>query len=76
MKGMGKGAEMAEATVEVDVDKCVGGGQCVLAAPDLFDQSDDDGTVILLRQPEAGEVGEAERAARLCPASAITVHGA
>lgn len=60
-------------SVEVDVDRCVGGGQCVLAAPALFDQDDLDGTVILLRQPEAGEDGDAMQAERVCPARAIHV---
>lgn len=61
-------------SVEVDVDACVGGGQCVLSAPELFDQSDDDGSVILLRQPVGdSEVADAEQAARVCPAAAIHV---
>ena len=60
-------------TVEIDADRCVGGGQCVLAAPDLFDQDELDGTVILLRQPEAGEDADAVQAERVCPAQAIHV---
>lgn len=59
--------------IKVDVDRCVGGGQCVLSAPDLFDQDDDDGTVILLGQPEPGQQDEARLAARLCPAAAIDI---
>lgn len=34
--------------VTIDEDKCCGAGQCVLIAPDVFDQRDDDGIVILL----------------------------
>jgi ferredoxin len=60
-------------TVEIDADRCVGGGQCVLAAPELFDQDDLDGTVILLRQPEPEEYGDAVQAQRVCPARAIHV---
>ncbi|MDQ2844837.1 MAG: ferredoxin [Actinomycetota bacterium] len=59
--------------IKVDVDRCVGGGQCVLSAPDLFDQDDDDGTVILLGQPDSGQHDEARLAARLCPATAIDI---
>lgn len=59
--------------ISVDVEACVGGGQCVLSAPDLFDQSDDDGTVILLRQPNADQEHEALQAERVCPAGAIVV---
>lgn len=60
--------------ITVDLDRCVGGGQCVLSAPELFDQSDDDGTAVLLRQPAAGEEDDARQAARVCPASAIELH--
>lgn len=58
--------------VSVDVDKCCGAGQCVLAAPDVFDQSDEDGTVILLDPTPAEALHTAVReAARVCPAVAI-----
>lgn len=60
-------------TIEVTRSACVGAGQCVLVADDLFDQ-DDDGTVVLLEQdPEEGRVLSAQRAASLCPARAIQV---
>lgn len=55
-------------------EKCVGVGQCVLAAPRIFSQNDDDGQVFLLTQ----DIAEADHrdiraAARLCPASAILI---
>jgi ferredoxin len=60
--------------VTVDVDKCVGAGQCVLAAPDVFDQRDDDGLVILLQEAPAGDLREeVQEAAHACPALAITL---
>lgn len=60
--------------IEVDLDKCVGGGQCVLAAPDLFDQRDSDGMVVLLRtEPPEDEIDAAREAAALCPAAAIAL---
>jgi hypothetical protein len=31
-------------------DKCVASGQCVLAVPDLFDQREEDGIVVLLNE--------------------------
>ncbi|MFE0378775.1 ferredoxin [Streptomyces inhibens] len=34
--------------VSVDQDKCCGAGQCVLLAPEVFDQREEDGTVVLL----------------------------
>jgi ferredoxin len=62
--------------VTVDVDACVGGGQCVLAAGGVFDQRDDDGTVILLdANPSPDEHDRVRRAAMLCPASAISIDG-
>lgn len=58
--------------ITIDEDKCVGGGQCVLAAPEVFDQRDDDGIVILLQdQPAADLDGAVREAALLCPALAI-----
>lgn len=62
--------------VETDRDRCIGAGQCVLAAPELFDQAEDDGLVVLLEpSPEAGQEAAARAAAAACPASVITVRG-
>lgn len=58
--------------VTIDEDKCCGAGQCVLIAPDVFDQRDDDGIVILLdAQPPEGQHAAASEAAAVCPAAAI-----
>ncbi|MER7988813.1 ferredoxin [Streptomyces noursei] len=58
--------------ITVDTGRCVGAGQCVLTAPDLFDQ-DDDGLVTVL-DPAAGAPAVAAReAAVLCPSGAISV---
>jgi ferredoxin len=58
--------------VSVDVDACVGAGQCVLAAPDVFDQRDEDGMVVLLlERPPAHLEAAGRHAALLCPALAI-----
>ncbi|WP_434446477.1 ferredoxin [Lentzea sp. E54] len=60
--------------VVVDQGKCVGAGQCVLAADDVFDQRDDDGLVDLLNAtPPAERLADVRHAAAVCPASAITV---
>jgi ferredoxin len=60
--------------VVVDRTKCIGSGQCVAHAGAVFDQSEDDGTVILLvAAPPAALRGAVDKAARLCPAQAITV---
>ena len=62
--------------VTIDQDKCVGAGQCVFAAPDVFDQRDDDGVVVLLDETPPAEQWESTReAAHVCPALAIVVEG-
>lgn len=58
--------------VEVDEPKCIAAGQCILAAPEVFDQRDEDGIVILLKEEPGAELHAAVRdAATLCPAAAI-----
>ena len=60
--------------VVVDQGKCVGAGQCVLAADDVFDQNDDDGLVALLdANPPSERLEDVRHAAAVCPAAAITV---
>ncbi|MEV0612734.1 ferredoxin [Nonomuraea sp. NPDC050404] len=60
--------------VTVDEDKCCGAGNCVLLAPEVFDQREDDGIVILLdAEPAAGHHPEVREAAAVCPAGAIEV---
>ncbi|MCW2811384.1 MAG: putative ferredoxin [Friedmanniella sp.] len=59
-----------------DVDVCIGGGMCVMAAPRVFDQSEDEGLVVVLDQdPPPAEHDAVREAARLCPSGAITVRG-
>jgi ferredoxin len=60
--------------ITTDPERCVGAGQCVLAAPDVFDQRED-GTVLLLAPaPDAGKREPAREAAARCPSLAITLH--
>ena len=64
---------MSTFKVAVDEDLCIGAGQCVLVAPQIFDQ-DDRGLVILLDATPPPALHEAARkAAKLCPARAITI---
>jgi ferredoxin len=60
--------------ITIDQNKCVASGQCVLAAPDVFDQREEDGIVVLLdSNPSPERAEDIRRAATLCPALAITV---
>ena len=60
--------------ISVDEDRCCGAGTCVLLAPDVFDQREDDGIVLLLEASPAEELHATVReAANVCPAAAITV---
>ncbi|GAA1515453.1 ferredoxin [Nocardioides humi] len=57
--------------ITADSERCIGAGQCVLVAPEVFDQ-DDDGTVVMLAETVGAE-GEAavREAIDICPARAI-----
>jgi ferredoxin len=58
--------------VTVDEDKCCGAGSCVLIAPEVFDQRDEDGIVILLdAEPAESSHSSLREAANVCPAAAI-----
>jgi ferredoxin len=60
--------------VSVEEDKCCGAGSCVLTAPQVFDQSEDDGIVILLdAQPPEQLHAAVRECADVCPAGAIHV---
>jgi ferredoxin len=60
--------------VTVDQDKCCGAGTCVLLAPDVFDQRDEDGIVVLLDETPAEGLHDIVReAASVCPGVAISV---
>ena len=63
--------------VRVDGSRCVGHGMCYLAAPDIFQLSDEDGHACLLSEDVPAELGEAVRQAeRGCPEQAIVVDAA
>jgi ferredoxin len=60
--------------VTVDQNICASSGNCVMNAPELFDQRDEDGVVILLNANPSTEQAEgARRAAAACPALAIHI---
>jgi ferredoxin len=58
----------------VDQDICASSGNCVMNAPEVFDQRDDDGVVVLLNEnPPADQADGVRRAAAACPALAIHI---
>ncbi|MFE5096361.1 ferredoxin [Streptomyces sp. NPDC056638] len=58
--------------VIVDQNKCVASGQCVLTAPEVFDQREEDGIVVLRADtPPQGLEDDVRQAVALCPAQAI-----
>ncbi|MER6583982.1 ferredoxin [Nonomuraea sp. NPDC001023] len=60
--------------ITADTTVCIGAGMCALTVPEVFDQSEDEGTVVLLREvPEDGQEEAVRRAVSLCPSGAISV---
>ena len=71
MSGPQKGAAVE---ISVDEDRCVAAGHCVVSAPGVFDQREEDGVVVLLDpRPPAAAHGPVREAALLCPAAVIRV---
>lgn len=67
---------MSAVRIEIDRARCRGAGLCALHAPELFDQAEDDGLVVLLRDRPGPELEESARMAeRLCPNSVIRALG-
>jgi ferredoxin len=58
--------------ITVDRERCIGAGQCVLTEPRVFDQSDDDGRVLLLTDGDGPQTEAAvRRAVQFCPSRAL-----
>jgi ferredoxin len=60
--------------VIVDLDVCQAHGDCVVAAPEIFDLGEEDDVVTVIN-PEPGEElrAAAERAEQDCPVTAIRI---
>ena len=60
--------------VIVDLDVCEAHGDCVLAAPEIFDLGDDDDVVTVVQaEPPEDLRQKADLAAANCPVAAITI---
>ncbi|MDH6228530.1 ferredoxin [Streptomyces sp. MJP52] len=70
------GEGTAGVKVTVDQGLCCGAGQCVLVAPEVFDQQEEDGLVLLLDpEPGARHAAAVREAAATCPTGAIGLAG-
>ncbi|MEV7194400.1 ferredoxin [Streptomyces sp. NPDC093510] len=62
--------------VRVDRGRCAGSGLCMSYVPAVFDQSEEDGKVLLkAARPGPGSAAAVRGAAARCPAGAITLSG-
>jgi ferredoxin len=60
--------------VIVDFDACAAHGDCVVAAPEVFDLGDDDDIVTLLQAEPPEELrAQVQSAADACPMAAIRI---
>ncbi|WP_433622174.1 ferredoxin [Nocardia sp. CA-120079] len=58
--------------VTVHAERCVAAGQCVLLAPEVFDQREEDGVVLLLDDAPPAELhARVRESVAVCPAAAI-----
>jgi ferredoxin len=57
-----------------DTSRCVGAGQCVLTDPEVFDQDEAAGTVVVLvEHPEGRQLDLARMAVHVCPSQALSL---
>jgi ferredoxin len=77
--GLGTGHEEPRGVplmrLTVDLSRCQGYGNCVSAAPELFDLDDSGMAVVLIEEPDEGRLAAAQNAVRVCPVAAIAVTG-
>ncbi|SDS29924.1 ferredoxin [Microlunatus soli] len=67
----------SEVRVIADREVCIGSGMCTFAVPEVFEQSEQDGTVVLLQeQPAEGLIADVEDAVRSCPSQALRIESA
>ncbi|MFJ8163951.1 ferredoxin [Streptomyces sp. NPDC096136] len=61
--------------ITADTEKCIGAGQCLLTEPELFDQNERDGRVVVLNAEPQGELlaHKAREAVYLCPVRALSL---
>ncbi|RAV06018.1 ferredoxin [Mycolicibacterium sp. GF69] len=62
--------------LHADTEICISAGMCARTAPDVFDQDDATGVVVVRsRLPEAADLDAVRRAVACCPSGALTLTG-
>jgi ferredoxin len=60
-------------SVTIDRSKCQGYGNCVMAAPGIFDLDESDKTVLLVDRVAEESLVEIKQAVRECPTGALAL---
>lgn len=61
--------------VSIDVRLCAGHGQCETVAPEVFRVNDNWLAEVLIEEPPERLRQAVQKAARLCPTSAVVIEG-
>jgi ferredoxin len=62
--------------IAADREQCIGSGNCVLVAPDVFDQDDEEALVVLRTSTPPEELrGKVNQAIGGCPVRALSLAG-
>ncbi|MBO4206254.1 ferredoxin [Micromonospora echinofusca] len=61
----------ADRQVSTEPERCIGSGQCVMYAPDVFTQDADGVVVLLTSRPAAESWQDVVEAATRCPVAAL-----
>ncbi|MER6832138.1 ferredoxin [Streptosporangium sp. NPDC000563] len=59
--------------VNVNAEHCVGAGQCVLIAPEVFDQNDEGTVMVLVETLDDSARIDAREAVLACPSRSISL---
>ncbi|MEO3862904.1 ferredoxin [Acrocarpospora sp. B8E8] len=59
--------------VNVNATRCIGAGQCVLIAPEVFDQSDDGTAMVLVDTLDDSAQTVVREAVRACPSRSVSL---
>jgi ferredoxin len=59
--------------INADRDVCIGSGNCVLTAPEVFDQDDEGLVDVLAAEPAPGFEQGARDAVARCPSGALKI---